>query len=334
MSDISELTGVSDLTNLSRTPSPVPGYDNYASPRKFWAASSTEQNMYPNSAPSSGEEGGFGTLDALPVELRQEIYGLAFGVDVPVTVKECCNPDMSKRNRANCPKHSKLAKPDAGRFNILQVSKALREEAMWVIFGKGSLLLNTEGYMSKYFCGRWSKSLRGMNTFKATNTHQKSIWNTANQFRMINVEISEGQLQNGNPYIFIDRLVRTVSLLCTEQDQNQTAPKSVDVDLGSLFHRMLPFNEHSQIDDRYGDYLDWLCAHSDIHDPDHDKLAKGVKNNLQRLASIIGRYSGHDQWRVLVKTEVPDKDKGGAKALKDFCSGCEEHGVKLGPYEN
>ncbi|KAL1797335.1 hypothetical protein ACET3X_003941 [Alternaria dauci] len=283
---------------------------------------------------SSEDQGGFGTLDALPIELRQEIYGLAFRVDESVTVKECCNPDMSKRKRANCPKHGTLAKPDAGRFNILQVSKAMRGEAMWVVFGKGTLHLNTEEYMSKYFCGRWSKSLRGMNVFKATNAHQKPIWNTANQFRTIKIEISEDQLQDGNPYIFVDRLVRTVSLLCTEQDEDQTAHKAVDVDLGSLFHQMLPFNEHSQIDARYGDYLDWLCVHSDIHDPDHDKLAEIVAHNLQRLVLIIGKYPGRDHWRILMKTGVPDEDEGGAKALEDMCRACEEHGVGFCLYVN
>jgi hypothetical protein len=72
----SEMSDVSELTDLSRCPSPVPGYNYYASPRKFL------ESMPDHAEPASLEgKGGFGALDSLPIELRQEIYGLAFGVD-------------------------------------------------------------------------------------------------------------------------------------------------------------------------------------------------------------------------------------------------------------
>ena len=70
------MSDISELTDLSRCPSPVPGYDYYASPRKFL------ESMPDHAEPTSLEgKGWFGALDSLPIELRQEIYGLTFGVD-------------------------------------------------------------------------------------------------------------------------------------------------------------------------------------------------------------------------------------------------------------
>lgn len=235
---------------------------------------------------------------------------------------------MSERKRRQCPKHGRDVKADAGRFNILQISKAMREEAMWVVFGKGSLLLNTEEYMSKYLCGWRSKSLRGISSFMQPSSHNNPIWNTVNQFRTIKIKISEEQLRYGNPYIFIDLLVCMVSLLCRGQE-GLTVPRSVEVNMGSFFHQMLPFNEHSQLWDRYGEYFDWLCVHSDTHQPDHDKLAEGVAHNLQRLTAIIGKHSGRDHWKIFVKTGIAEEDEGGARALQNFYVGCVQHGMEF-----
>jgi hypothetical protein len=58
---------------LSRTPSPVHEYNDYASPSKFRVISNTQDGHR--------EKGGLGALDPLPLELRQEIYALAFGLD-------------------------------------------------------------------------------------------------------------------------------------------------------------------------------------------------------------------------------------------------------------
>jgi hypothetical protein len=76
------------LTTLSRPPSPILRYDAYASPEKF------QDSPRPSDRPTTngtiaqhtiallGTDGGFGTLDRLPIELGQEIYGLAFGIDL------------------------------------------------------------------------------------------------------------------------------------------------------------------------------------------------------------------------------------------------------------
>jgi len=315
------LTDISELTTLSRSPSPIPEYNAYASPKNCQAISS---------ASDGHEQGGFGALDRIPMELRQDIYSLAFNIDEPVLVKECCHPGTTKRMLELCPKHGAKAKSGAGRFNILQVSKVIRTEAMWVVFDKTPLLLNTEGSINKYYTTLpRPRTLRKVIGYRKPTTCKSAIWKTANQFRTIKIDLSEDLLQYGNPYAFIDRLVCIVTLLCKEQDKDQVASKSVHLNLGSFFQQMIPFNEKSQLDSRYGEYLDWLFFHSDTHEPDHDKLAKGVVCSLQRLVATIGKHSGREQWKIFVKTEIPAEDEGGAKALFEFQVVCAQHGVEI-----
>ncbi|KAI4696320.1 uncharacterized protein J4E88_000495 [Alternaria novae-zelandiae] len=239
---------------------------------------------------------------------------LAFDIDEPVVVKECCHPGTTKRMLELCSKHGAKTKSGAGRFNILQVSKAIRTEAI----------------ISKYYTTLpRPRTLRKVIGYRKPTTCKSALWKTANQFRIIKIHLSEELLEYGNPYAFIDRLVCIVTLLCKEQDKDHVASKSVHLNLGSFFQQMLPFNEKSQLDRRYGEYLDWLFFHSDTHEPDHDKLAKGIVRSLQRLVATIGKHSGREQWKILVETEIAEEDEGGAKALFDFQVACAEQGVKV-----
>lgn len=83
----------------------------------------------------------------------------------------------------------------------------------------------------------------------------------------------------------------------------------------------------SQGEARYGELIDWLCVNYPAQDPDLDKLTLESEHNLQRLLSIVGKYSGHSQWRIFAKTQIDEKDKGGAKALRAFQIGCVKNGV-------
>jgi hypothetical protein len=250
--------------------------------------------------------------------------GYAFDIEQPVTVKYCCTPGKTKRKLNACPKHGRGTKPDSGRFNILQVSKAIREEAMWVVYGNGSLTLDTTHVIAPYVDGCRSTSMRGIQR----DTARSAIWKTAAQFRTVKIGVPEGQLQQGDPGVFTVRLLSIATMLCKEhQDKADTVMKSVKVDLGSLFHEMLPFNIASQGPPRYGELLDWLCAHSPIADPDFDKLASEAAHNLQRLLFIVGKHAGHAEWKMAVKTQICEDDKGGAAALDSFQDACDMNGV-------
>jgi hypothetical protein len=261
------------------------------------------------------------------MEIRQEIYGYAFDTNCPVTVKTCCQPDKTKRERDACLKHGTGTKLSAGRFNILQISKAMREEAMWVVFSKGSLYLDTTSTMAPFLKGWRSKSIRGIASFIQRDAHKSAIWNTAAQFRLVKIDVPEHMVQSGDPTVFTDRLLGIATLLYKAQHECDTAAKSVHVKLGSLFHQMLPFNMESQASDRYGELLDWLCAHSPCAEPDFDKLTCESAHNLHRLVSIAGKQSGYSQWSIFAKTQLDEEDQGGARALRAFQIACAKNGV-------
>jgi hypothetical protein len=274
-------------------------------------------------------QGGCGALEALPMEIRQEIYGYAFDVDTPVTLKQCCIPGKTKRERDTCRKHGVGTATGGGRFNILQVSKAMREEAMYIVFGKGSFSLDTGDAMAPYVAGWRSTSMRGIINLVQRDAAKSAIWKTAAQYRFVKIDVSEQMLFNGDPTVYTDRLLGIATMLCKEQEQGEesTTMKSVHVSLGSLFHQMLPFNMDSQAARRYGDLLDWLCQHSPGDEPDFDKMAVEAAHNLTRLMYIVGKHAGHAEWKVYVKTQISEKDEGGAAALRSFQIACAKNGV-------
>jgi hypothetical protein len=250
-----------------------------------------------------------------------------FDVDRPVVLKRCCAPGKTKRERDNCPKHGKGTKSHAGRFNMLQISKAMRQEAMFVVYGKGALSLDTTNSVAPYVDGWRSTSMRGIINLVQRDANKSAIWNTASQFRSVRIDVTEDQVQHGDPGVFTDRLLGIATMLCRQQDQGQAAMKSVHVNLGNLFHQMLPFNMASQAARRYGELLDWMCVHSPHDEPDFDKLASEAAHNLQRLLSIVGKHAGDTEWKVFVKTQIAEKDEGGANALRSFQVACAKNGV-------
>lgn len=89
-------------------------------------------------------KGGCGTLGVIPKEIRQKVYGFAFDLDEPVTVKMCCGPETTARERGACKKPGSGAASERGRFNILQVSKMMPSEATWVVTMQGKLVLDID----------------------------------------------------------------------------------------------------------------------------------------------------------------------------------------------
>ncbi|KAF1937314.1 hypothetical protein EJ02DRAFT_515297 [Clathrospora elynae] len=274
-------------------------------------------------------KGDFGTLDVLPMEIRQEIYCLAFDTDRPVTVKECCGPDTTKRERDACRKHGMGTKLGAGRLNILQVSKAMREEALWVVFSRGSLSLEVSSAIDPYIKGYRLMRLRGTASFIQHDTRKTTMWTTAAQFRFVRINVSENTLQYGDPTVYTDHLLGIATLLCKswQQQVGPVVTKAVHLNLDSVFHQLLPFNLESQGADRYGELLDWLYTHHPNAEPDLDKLGADAAHNLQRLVLIAGKYPRYPQWKVFVKTQLDEQDRGGAKALRAFQVGCAKNGV-------
>ncbi|KAF1849739.1 uncharacterized protein K460DRAFT_381670 [Cucurbitaria berberidis CBS 394.84] len=368
------LSDISELTVLSRSPSPVPDYatvftsaneiaesvnsvqstqrgddGRFISPSKKRAHFTAEESLRTTRKGEEADtpastldpmspmpwvvgEGGFGTMSTLPKEIRQEIYGYAFDIDCPVTIKQCCGPDTTKRERQTCRKHGIATKMGAGRFNILQVSKAIREEASWVVFEQGSLHLEVARAVAPYLNGYRSQSLRHMPIFVQHNARKTAMWTAAAQFRLIEISVPENELNFGNPLVYTDHLLGIVALLCKTWEHRLLVPsaataKSVHVNLGSVFHQMLPFNMESQAAEGYGDLLDWLFVHSPCAEPDFDKLALKTAHDLRRLVFFVGKHDGNAKWKFTAKTQLKEKDKGGARELRAFQFGCANSGV-------
>ena len=367
------LSDVSELTVLSRSPSPVLGYTEIFTrasearktsatvyskhrgrdgrltscerkrvrstsgervTRKRQKLDTTSPTLEPTSpTPEVVGDGGFGTLKTLPKEIRQEIYSYAFNTNRPVTIKPCCGPDTTKRERHSCRKHYISTTIGTGRFNILQLSKAIRQEASWAVFHRGTLLLAVDKTKALYLKGYRPKTPRYTPTFDHHSKRKAAMWTAAAQYRRIKIVVPEDVLASGNPTVFTGHLVCIAALLCKAWEQQGVAPsttmsgKSVHVNLGSLFHQMLPFNMESRAADQYGDLLDWLVSHSPCAEPDFDKLAAGCAHNLRRLVEVVGRRCGNSQWRFAARTQIDERDEGGATELRRFQVDCARNGV-------
>lgn len=278
--------------------------------------------------------GGFGTLQVLPKEVRQAIYGYAFEIDRPVTVKECCGPETTRRERAVCRKHGIGSELGAGHFNVVQISKSIREEAAWVIFSYGSLNIDASRSINTYLDGRRLTTLRRLGDSKL-NKEKTALWAAAARFRFVNIHVPGDVLRYGHPTTTTDRLLQIVCWLCKRwEDQckacgaEPSAKSFVTIELGSIFHEVLPFN----IVWLPAMYDDWLCEWETDHypgeeEPDYQQIAAESAHNLQRLASMIGMHQDYAQWRVLANTELEEKDEGGANSLHNFQVNCARNGV-------
>ena len=272
-------------------------------------------------------EGGFGTLDTLPREIRQIIYGYVLDVDRPVKIKACCGPDTTTRERNACRKHN----TNSGKFNVLQMSKAINDEASWVLYSKGSLQIEVHHPVTPYLDGHL-KSLRHLGKSITQNKRKMTLWAVAARFRFVNIRVPESNLRYGDPAKFTGQLLEIACLLSNAWESIQpvmTPTNFVQLDLGTLFHQMLPFNMESQAQDKYGELLDWLSINYPCAEPDFDQIAAEAEQNLKKLASVVGMHLGRSQWKFVATTDLDEKDEGGADALRAFQVSCARNGVEF-----
>jgi hypothetical protein len=270
--------------------------------------------------------GGYGTMDVLPKEIRQGIFAYALDIHRPVTVKKCCGPDATTRERDSCRKHG------GGRFNILQISKAIRCETLWVLYNQGMLIIEVDRALKSYLDQntRSSRSLRYLGSPGQKIRSKTMMWTAASMFRFVTIQIPEAHLRWGDPAEFTAHLVEVACLLgkCWgDHRTNLLKQHHVKLNFGTLFHQMLPFNMESQAEDRYGELLDWLFHNSPGEEPDFDKIAAYSEKNLKSLVGVMSMHHRRSQWTVVAKTAVAAEDDGGVKALETFLTRCVMNGV-------
>jgi hypothetical protein len=271
--------------------------------------------------------GGFGTLCVLPRELRQTIYGYALDVDIPVTGRSCCGPDTTTRERGTCRKHN----TGTGRFNVLRLSKAVHEEASWILYSQGVLSIGIDQAIKSYLNGDNPRSLRhmGNSVTQNKNKHKATMWTAAARFRSVRICVPERTLTRNDPAAYTRYLLEVVCLLGREWERRGTADvhHRVSLDLGTIFHEMLPFNMESQTSSKYAELLDWLSNNYPCEEPDFEMIRADSEQNLKKVISMISMYSGHAEWTVRAKTEICETDEGGSEGLRAFQVNCARYGV-------
>lgn len=272
-----------------------------------------------------------GDLDVLPIEVREHIYALALDIGRPVTIKNCCTPGKTPREVSRCSKHGSRVKANTGRFNMLYVCKGMRQEAMQVLFTKGSMLLHPDPFMEGYLkdCPR-SNSPRRIDNFMQRDVQVAAMWNTISQFRSIKIEVSTMRVNIGHPTQFAERILAITSLLCNEEtDPVEMAKQSRTLNIGGIFVHKMPFNMREAEFTSYDLVFDWLFTDYPEGSPDINSLAAEVMHRLHRMVAGIGKHSHHASWTILVNKKLRDNEEGGQQALEQFEHACDYHGVAL-----
>jgi hypothetical protein len=212
------------------------------------------------------------------------------------------------------------------------MSKAVREEASWILYSQGVLCIGIDQATKSYLNGDKPRSLRHMGNAvtQNKNKHKATMWTAAARFRFVQISVPERTLTQDDPADYTSHLLEVVCLLGREWERRtedlQVAHR-VSLDMGTIFHEMLPFNMESQASSKYAELLDWLSNNYPCSEPDFDKIRSASEQNLKKLTSMISIYSDHSEWTVTAKTEIDEIDKGGAEGLRAFQMNCARYGV-------
>jgi hypothetical protein len=157
--------------------------------------------------------GGFGTVNVLPKEIRQIIFAHTLDIDRPVTVKKCCGPNTTTRERDACWKHGFSKQTVGSRFAVLQVSKAISHESSWVLYNQGRLCIAVDEGVKPYLSKGHSRNLRHLSNTVQKTGRRTMIWMAAARFRFIRVWVPFDQHIWGDPEEFTGHLVEVACLL-------------------------------------------------------------------------------------------------------------------------
>lgn len=274
-------------------------------------------------------------MEVLPKEVRQKIIAFAFDIATPVTVKTCCGPETTVRERGACRKHGSRSSSAGGRFNILQISKAMRMEASWVVLTQGLLLLSVDKALIQYLGSYCWNSQRVAQGLLSGNDYKARMWTSVSQFRRVQINICKEAIKNGDPTFYTNRLVEISFSLCQSWAQTvslnitNTSLRIVRVDLASLFQDTLPFNVSTHLGALHHLWALGLWSFHLMADPDVDKMASDSGRNLLRLVSVVAKHRECSQWAFVANTDVQENDKCGAQWLEAFQAECAKHDMSL-----
>lgn len=282
-------------------------------------------------------QGGFGMLGVLPKEVRQIIYAYMLRAGLPISVKECCGPVATTRERDSCKRHGSGKTIKYGRFDILQVSKAINQEASWVLYNQISLYIAVGWFLKPYLDRDGSsRSIRHLGRSDQDSRRKTTMWAAASRFRRVLIFVPDYHLGIRDPSVVTGQLLEIAHRLGqywqeshTNPDYKSTIAHYITLNIGSIFQCMLPFNIESQAEEKYAELLDWIHNYSPNEEPDFNTIAADSKKHLKRLVSIMGMHRKHAQWTIAARTQVDEEDEGGTKVLQTLLNDCITNGVTL-----
>jgi hypothetical protein len=280
-------------------------------------------------------KGGLGTLGVLPKEVRQIIFAYMLKIGLPITVKECCGPDATSRERDSCRRHGSGKTIIDGRFDILQVSKAIKHEASWVLYNCIQLEISVSQSLKPYLDPNGSsRSIRNLGKSGHNSRRKTAMWATAPRFRRVLIFFPENHLELSDPSVFTGRLLEIAYRLGkywkdshTSLDSETSVAHYITLNIGSLFQQMVPFNMESQAEEKYAELLEWIHFNYPNEEPDFDTITAESEKHLKRLVNVMGMHRKHVQWTIVAQTQLAEEDEGGVNALQTLLNDCIENGV-------
>lgn len=308
------------------------------------------------------EAKGAGELDRLPKEIRQAIFAYCLEIDEPVLVKECCGPTSTRRARASCKKHgercSKIGRGNGltlyeedegstkvhGRFSILFVARSVHEEASWVLYKHGRLVVRSTPALQAYLSEKQCTFFRLPN-LPATECVER-MWLSAGRFHKVCFELPWAKLSIDDPIECVYRLYEAIAFLMKAWDlvkEKPTSPRTVELQLHALYTAIIPFNSNGSTKMAY----EWTEFHQPHlghgYNADFGLIGGEVVRNLERLLDLVGRHGSQSQWKVVTKAPrkyhaggaenegdtVKDQEDGGLTALHTLEACCRCNGVRF-----
>ncbi|KAF1960319.1 hypothetical protein CC80DRAFT_544775 [Byssothecium circinans] len=299
--------------------------------------------------PPKAEPTGLGKLECLPAEIRQMIYGYALDIDNPVTVKECCGPTSTKRERDACKKHGKScykkygqrngpsvergASEACGKFSVLALSKQINEEAAWVLFNTGKLVIKVGEHLGSYVNGKDSTmlSIRHLPNLPE-NEHVQNMWMTAARFRDICFELPATTLKYGDPKNYTARLSVGATLLMKAWELQPNKPTSLDrkpravtINLGGMY-KTVPLNAETYEEE----FVEWAQLHYPFELPNADDICFETSRNLERMIEVVSRHRGStSKWTIAAAVTLEDgvliDEDGSEMESGGWLYGLQEH---------
>jgi hypothetical protein len=273
----------------------------------------------------------FGSLSKFPKEIRQALYSNVLEVEYPVTARKCRSLRISEREHSRHVKHSD-SQEDAGRFNVLLVSKQIYAEASWVLYNHARLHLHIDRSVAPYFAGYNLKTLHRLGSIPR-DEKVKNMWKCLAKFRFVEMEVPQTELSEGNPMVYTGRLAEAASLLLKSWENDNDQPTSivahtVTIKLGSLFSQIIPFNAYPTLDP-FDDIYNRVYRSFPTLDVDFRQIEDECAANLRKLVAIIGSNRGSTNWSTIAFEELHKSKKGGIRQLKAFKAICTKNDIRF-----